>query len=82
MDADSLIVCRKTDDIYKDIADHVETRSDTSNYELGRPLSNQKNKKVIGLMKDKLGGKSITKFLGLIAKNYSYLIDEVVKIKK
>ena len=82
MDADSFIVCRKTDDIYKDIADHVETRFDTSNYELGRPLSNEKNKKVIGLMKDKLGGKSITKFLGLIAKNYSYLIDEVVKTKK
>ena len=26
----------KTDDIYKDIAEDVEKRSDTSNYELGR----------------------------------------------
>ena len=35
MDADSFIVYIKTDFIYKDIAeDDVETRFDTSNYEL------------------------------------------------
>ena len=28
----------KSDDIYKDIAEDVETRFDTSNYELDRPL--------------------------------------------
>ena len=28
----------KTNDIYKDIAEDVETRLDTSNYELDRPL--------------------------------------------
>ena len=28
---------------------------DTSNYEVDRPLPTGKNKKVIGLMKDKLG---------------------------
>ena len=28
----------KTDDIYKDIAEDVETRSDTSNYEFDRLL--------------------------------------------
>ena len=28
----------KTDDIYKEIAEDVETRFDTSNYELDRPL--------------------------------------------
>ena len=33
MDTDSLIVYIKTDDIYKDIADDVETRFDTSNYD-------------------------------------------------
>ena len=31
-------VYRKTDDIYKDIAEYVETRFDNSNYELDRPL--------------------------------------------
>ena len=34
MDADSCTVYIKTDDIYKDIVENVETRFDTSNYEL------------------------------------------------
>ena len=38
MDMVSFIVCIKTNDIYKDIAGHVETRFDTSNYKLHRPL--------------------------------------------
>ena len=36
----------KTDDIYKDIAEDIETRFDTSNYELIRPLPKEKNKKL------------------------------------
>ena len=46
----------------------METRFDTSNYESDRPLPKRKNKKVIRLMKDELGGKIITKFVGLRAK--------------
>ena len=38
MDTDSFIVYIKTDDTYKDIEENFETRSDTSNYELYRPL--------------------------------------------
>ena len=38
MDTDSFVVYIKTDDIFKDIAEDVETRSDTSNYESERPL--------------------------------------------
>ena len=34
MDTDRFIVYVKTDDIYKDIAEDVETRFGTSNYEL------------------------------------------------
>ena len=56
MDTDSFIVYVNIKDIYKDIAEDVETRFDTSNFELHIPLPNEKNKKVIGLMKDGLGG--------------------------
>ena len=38
MDTDSFIVHVKTDGIYKDIAEDVETRFDTSNFEIDRPL--------------------------------------------
>ena len=82
MDTDSFIGYIKTDDIYKDIAEDVETRFDTSNYELERLLPKGKNKKVIALMKDELGTKVMTKFLGLRAKTYSYLIDDSSKDKK
>ena len=53
----SFIVYIKADDIYKDIAEDVETRFDTSNYELDRPLPKGKNKKVVRLIKDELRGK-------------------------
>ena len=38
MDTDSFTVYIKTDDIYKVIAEDVETRFDTGNDELDRPL--------------------------------------------
>ena len=38
MDADSFIVSLKTGDIYKDIAEDIELKFDTSNFELERPL--------------------------------------------
>ena len=43
MDTDGFTVYAKTDDIYKDIAKDVETRFDTSNVELDRPLPKGKN---------------------------------------
>ena len=54
----------KTDDIYKDIAEDVETTFGTSNYELDRPLRKGKNIKVIRLMEDELGRKIVKKFVG------------------
>ena len=55
---------------------------DTSNYEVDRPLSTGKNKKVIGLMKDELGGGVITEFVALRHKTYSYLTDNCKEDKK
>ena len=53
------------------------------NYELWiRPLPKGKNKKVIGSMKDKLRGKIMRKFVGLLAKGFSYLIDDASEDKK
>ena len=68
MDTDSFNGNVKTNDIYKDIAEDVETRFDNSNYELDRLLPKGKNKKVIGLMKDKSGEVIMKKFVALSAK--------------
>ena len=82
MDTDSFIMHIKTEDFYKDIADDVEKRFDTSNYEVHRPLPTGKNKRVIGLMKDELGGKIMTEFVALRPKTYSYLTDDCEEDKK
>ena len=42
----------RAEDRYKDIAEDVDERCDTSKFELGRLLRRGKNKKVIGLMKN------------------------------
>ena len=68
MDTDSFIFYIKTGD--------VETRPDTSNYELEIPLLKAKNKKFIGLLKEELGGKIMTEFAILRLKTYGYLTDD------
>ena len=42
MNTNSFIAHVKTDDIYKDIAEDVEKRFNTSNYEIDRPLPKRK----------------------------------------
>ena len=69
VDTGCFIVHVKTEDIYKDIAQDVETRFDTSNVEIDRPLPMGKNEKVIGL-------------IWLRAKTYSYLKDNSDEDKK
>ena len=76
MDTDSFIINIKTKDFSEDIAYDVEKRFDTSNHEVNRTLVKGKNKKVIGLMKDELGGKIMTEFAALRQKTYSYLMDD------
>ena len=82
MDTDSLIMHIKTEDLYKDIADDVEKRFDTSNYECDRPLPKGKNKKVIGLFKDEQGGKIMSESATLRPRTYLYLMDDGGSDKK
>ena len=82
MDTDSFVMNIKTEDFYKDIANDVECKFDTSNYEVNRPLPTGKNKKVIGLMKHELVGKIVTGFVTLRPKTYSYLTDDGKEDKK
>ena len=55
---------------------------DFTNYKFERLLHKGKNKKVIALTKDELGGKINTDFTELRPKTYSYLTLIVMKIKK
>ena len=59
MYTDTFVVHIKTEDI----AEAAESRFDTLNYELDRTLPN--GKKVIGLIEDELGGKTMTKVVAL-----------------
>ena len=83
-DTDSFVIYIKTEDFYKDIANDVEKWFDTSNYDESdkRPLPIGKNKKVIGLFKDELGGKIITEFVALRAKAYAYSMEDGTEHKK
>ena len=72
MDTDSFIMHIKTEDFYEDIANDVEKRFDTSNYQVNRPLPIGKNKKVIGLVKDELGGKIMTEVAALRPKTFLF----------
>ena len=82
MDRDSFIVHVKTDNIYKTVAEDVETRFDTSNFELDRAVPKGKKKDDIELMKDELGRKIMKELFGLRAKTYSYLKDNTDEDKK
>ena len=83
-DTDSFVIHIKTDDFYKDISNDVERLFDTSNYNKkdNRPLPIGKNKKVIGMFKDEIGGKIMTEFCALRAKTYTFKLDDDTEMKK
>ena len=82
MDTDSFVINVKTKEFYKDIAEDVKERFDTSNFSYDRPLPIGMNKKVVGLMKDELGGGIINEFVALRPKAYSYRTVDLVELKK
>ena len=77
-DTDSFIMHIKTEDFYKDISTDIDRWFDTFNFDKNdnRPLKIGKNKKVLGKFKDEIGRKIMTKFCGLRAKTYTFLIDD------
>ena len=84
MDTDSFVIHIFTEDFFEDINNDVERWFDTSNYDKNdkRPLLISKNKKVIGMFKDELGGKIMKEFCAPRAKTYAHLIDDDIEKKK
>ena len=84
MDTDSFVINIKTDVFTKillvmlkdGLIHRIMIKKDN------RPLSIGKNKKVIGLFKDELGGKIVTAFCALRAKAYTYKLDDDTEHKK
>ena len=83
-DTDNFIIDIITEDLFEDISNDVEVWFDTFNYDendkIPRPID--KNKKVIGLFKEELGGRIMNESCALKAKTYSYLMDDNSEVKK
>ena len=73
-DTDSFIIHIITEDFFEGTADNITKWSDTSNYDENnkRPLPIGKNKKVIGLFKDELGGRFMKEFCALSAETFIF----------
>ena len=84
MGTDSFVIHIKTEDFCEDIACDVDRWFDTFNYDKddNRPLPIGKNKKVIGRIKDELGGKIIKEFVAHRAKAYAFIFDDDTEKKK
>lgn len=74
----------QTEDFYKDIKPDIKSMFDTSNCSKDDKSAIEKgvNTKVIGMFKDEAGGQQITEFVGLRAKLYSYVMDNVKEENK
>ena len=69
-DTDSLIYEIKSEKVYKEFFKWKDL-FDFSNYSKDSNFFNETNKKVIGKMKDEVGGVIVTEFVGLKSKMYS-----------
>ena len=81
-DTDSFAYEIKTDDFYADIANDIESKFDTSEFDKNHPAISSVgfkvgvNKKVIGMFKNEALGKQIEEFVGLRPKSYSYKLNK------
>ena len=69
-DTDSMLLDIQTEDVYKDMKEH-SWLYDTSSYPKDHPLYDDRNKKVLGKMKDECGGELIEEVVALRPKMYS-----------
>ena len=74
-DTDSLLFFCETDNIYEDMMQDQDL-FDLSDYPKDHPLYCDKNKKVLGKMKDECGAVPIRDFVGLRSKMYSFRCGE------
>lgn len=82
-DTDAFIYHIKTEDVFNDIKTDLEYMFDTSNFKRDNPYGIKlANEKVLGLMKDEVGGKIINKGIFLSSKLYSILLDDGKNILK
>ena len=81
-DTDSLVYeIRGADDIYEKIYEDRDS-FDFSDYSKESKFYDDSNKKVIGNMKDEMGGKVVSEFIGLKPKMYSLIrVDDEEKIR-
>ena len=77
-DTDSFVIHIITEDFSEDISSDVKRWFDTFKYDENnkRPLEIDKNKKVLGIFKDELGGKIMVEVVALRPKTWAYLMDD------
>ena len=80
-DTDSLLLEIKTEDVYKDMKRSL-SHYDTRDFPKDHPLHSQKNKKVIGKMKDECAGEPISEAVCPRSKMYSIWLENEQNIKK
>ena len=82
MDLDSFTYKISSDDVYEELRLHNREYFDFSNYQESHMLKNNGNKKVPGKFKDESTSKSITEFVGLRSKMYSFMLDDKKGVSK
>lgn len=65
INTDSFIMHNKTEDFYKDIANEVKKRFESSNYKVDSPLGMGEKQKVLDMMKNQLGVLLMKEFICL-----------------
>lgn len=80
-DTDSLFYSIQTNNIYEDMQSDLHL-FDTSEYSVVNALFSEKNKKIIGKMKDETHGIPIQAFIGLKAKMYAFKYADNGKIEE